>query len=571
MTDRKTELAVELTKLKKAYLARLPGELAKLAELAALADRKERLASPVEIYQRLEKLHQRLHNLSGTSGTFGFDKLSGMAHTLEKTVQNWLNAGIVAIDETQRVDFARAIAALADTFGQSNIIHVRIKRAKKEKPLTHSTSSRRMKVWLIEDDAQLGESLRGLLKQFDYEIRLFTQSDIMQASTPMPPSPDMLMADVLLTDGQADRTKRLFLAPALQGMDCPILIISSMDDFQSRAQAARLGAACFMLKPLDISLLVNRIEAILEERFAAPYRVLIIDDDADLANHFRLVLSAANMDVRVLSEPEALINTVSAFHPEMILMDMHMPGYSGPELATIIRHHTEWIGLPIVYLSAETDIAQQLQAMKRGADDFITKPISDAHLVSAVKIRAARSRQLADLASKDSLTGLLKHALIKESLALELARAQRNSKPISIAMIDIDLFKSVNDTYGHAVGDRVIVALAHLLKQRLRKTDIIGRYGGEEFVAILPECDLKTAKRLINDIRQRFSAISFQHEGKEFTSTLSAGIASNLLPFTLNSSDLLVSADEALYLAKHSGRNQVQVADSNHETSIRRQ
>jgi diguanylate cyclase (GGDEF)-like protein len=255
----------------------------------------------------------------------------------------------------------------------------------------------------------------------------------------------------------------------------------------------------------------------------------------------------------------------------MILMDMHMPGYSGPELATIIRHHTEWIGLPIVYLSAETDIAQQLQAMKRGADDFITKPISDAHLVSAVKIRAARSRQLADLASKDSLTGLLKHALIKESLALELARAQRNSKPISIAMIDIDLFKSVNDTYGHAVGDRVIVALAHLLKQRLRKTDIIGRYGGEEFVAILPECDLKTAKRLINDIRQRFSAISFQHEGKEFTSTLSAGIASNLLPFTLNSSELLVSADEALYLAKHSGRNQVQVADSNHETSIRRQ
>lgn len=567
MTDRKTELAVKLAKLKNAYLARLPGEL---AELAALIDRQERLSSPAEIYQRLEKLHQRLHNLSGTSGTFGFDKLSGMAHALEKTVQNWLNAGIVAIDETQRVDFVRAIAALADAFGQSNI-NARIKRAKKDPPLAHPPSSRRMKVWLIEDDAQLGESLRGLLKQFDYEIRLFTQSDIMQANTPMAPSPDMLMADVLLTDGQAERTKKLFLAPALQGMDCPILIISSMDDFQSRAQAARLGAACFMLKPLDISLLVNRIEAILEERFATPYRVLIIDDDADLANHFRLVLSAANMDVRVLSEPEALINTVSAFHPEMILMDMYMPGYSGPELATIIRHHTEWIGLPIVYLSAETDIAQQLQAMRRGADDFITKPISDAHLVSAVKIRAARSRQLADLASKDSLTGLLKHALIKESLALELARAQRNSKPISIAMIDIDFFKSVNDTYGHAVGDRVIVALAHLLKQRLRKTDIIGRYGGEEFVAILPECDPKTAKRLINDIRQRFSAISFQHEGKEFTSTLSAGIASNLLPFTLNSSELLVSADAALYLAKHSGRNQVQVADSNHETSIGRQ
>lgn len=243
-------------------------------------------------------------------------------------------------------------------------------------------------------------------------------------------------------------------------------------------------------------------------------------------------------------------------------MDMHMPGYSGPELATIIRHHTEWIGLPIVYLSAETDIAQQLQAMQRGADDFITKPISDAYLISAVKIRAARSRQLAELASKDSLTGLLKHALIKESLALELARAQRNRKPLSIAMIDIDLFKGVNDTYGHAVGDRVIVALAHLLKHRLRKTDIVGRYGGEEFVAILPECDFKTAVRLIDDIRERFSTLSFQHEEKEFSITLSAGIASDLLQPIANSNELLIAADEALYVAKHNGRNQVQVADS---------
>lgn len=559
MNDKKVDLASKLHKLTADYLQRLP---AVLDEIATLADLKTVSKNLPATRQRLEKLHQLLHKLSGTSGTFGLYPLSQQAIALDKSVQNLLEAMDNETDEAHEQALLLAVSTLFDVFKQTKDRHSRSENTLAVKKVAiASPLKKRTHVWLVEDDAQLGQSLVQLLNQFDYETHLYTQAAIRIAPPPREPRPDILMMDVLLTDETIEYTTQLFSSPALQALDCPILIISSRDDFQSRARAARLGAACFMLKPLDVSLLVNRIEAMLAERFAAPYRILIIDDDADLANHFRLVLNAANMEVLVLSKPETLIDVISGFHPEMILMDMHMPGYSGPELATIIRHHTEWIGLPIVYLSAETDIAQQLQAMQRGADDFITKPISDAYLISAVKIRAARSRQLADLASKDSLTGLLKHALIKESLALELARAQRNRKPLSIAMIDIDLFKGVNDTYGHAVGDRVIVALAHLLKHRLRKTDIVGRYGGEEFVAILPECDFKTAVRLIDDIRERFSTLSFQHEEKEFSITLSAGIASDLLPMT-NSNELLIAADEALYVAKHNGRNQVQVADS---------
>lgn len=560
MNDKKVALASKLHKLTADYLQRLP---VVLDEIATLADLKTVSKNLPATRQRLEKLHQLLHKLAGTSGTFGLYPLSQQAIALDKSVQNLLKAMDNETDEAPEQALLLTVSTLFDIFQQTKDRHSRSENtlAVKEVAIA-SPLKRRTHVWLVEDDAQLGQSLVQLLNQFDYETHLYTQAAIRIAPPPREPRPDILMMDVLLTDETIEYTTQLFSSPALQALDCPILIISSRDDFQSRARAARLGAACFMLKPLDVSLLVNRIEAMLAERFAAPYRILIIDDDADLANHFRLVLNAANMEVLVLSKPETLIDAVSGFHPEMILMDMHMPGYSGPELATIIRHHTEWIGLPIVYLSAETDIAQQLQAMQRGADDFITKPISDAYLISAVKIRAARSRQLADLASKDSLTGLLKHALIKESLALELARAQRNRKPLSIAMIDIDLFKGVNDTYGHAVGDRVIVALAHLLKHRLRKTDIVGRYGGEEFVAILPECDFKTAVRLIDDIRERFSTLSFQHEEKEFSITLSAGIASDLLQPIANSNELLIAADEALYVAKHNGRNQVQVADS---------
>lgn len=223
----------------------------------------------------------------------------------------------------------------------------------------------------------------------------------------------------------------------------------------------------------------------------------------------------------------------------------------------MIRQYDEWVALPIVYLSAETDLDEQIRALGRGADDFLTKPISDAQLVAAVKVRAARSRQLGDLMSKDSLTGLLKHARIKEEVENELQRARRHDKPVCVVMTDIDHFKKVNDTYGHAAGDRVIKALAQLLKQRLRKTDAIGRYGGEEFAIVLPECAPDSAKATMDDIRQRFAALRFIQGEQEFSVTLSAGIASSEAGDSPG--QLLVAADEALYQAKHGGRNQVRL------------
>lgn len=545
-------VAAELARLREAYVARLPLEVAELAELAAgLADLTQ--AAP-----RLEALHQRLHKLAGSGGTFGLDGLSREARVLEQTVQKWLAADFKAVDPAQRQRFADAVAALAVMPVRSGPVTCIGGESGAEPSVAHDTA-RRVRVWLVEDDVPLGETLVRLLGQFGYEVRHFPRIDAAEAAARVE-RPDVLMMDVIFPEEGVNSTEVLLDRPALQAMGCPILFVSAYGDFQSRVRAARLGAEGFLMKPLDVPRLVDRLERMLDARDATSYRVLIVDDDVDLARHFKLVLGAAGMEVELLHQPEAVIESVSAFRPELVLMDMHMPGYSGPELATVIRHYDEWIGLPIVYLSAETDRDKQLQAMGRGADEFLTKPISDAQLVTAVRARAARSRQLSDLMSKDSLTGLLKHARIKETIALELTRARRSGKPLAVGMLDIDHFKSVNDTYGHAVGDRVIKALAHLLKQRLRKADGIGRYGGEEFVVILPECDIETARRVLDDIRVRFAALRFQHEDHEFAVTLSAGIACSAQRPAAGGDELLIAADEALYAAKHGGRNQVRLA-----------
>nr|WP_207161478.1 diguanylate cyclase [Rhabdochromatium marinum] len=543
-------MAAELAKIGEAFAQRTRDELRELARLA------NALEGEADIRPSLETLHQCLHRIAGSGGSFGFETLSEAARALEIEANQWLSQATLTIDRAQRRRFAAGVAVLSD--------HLQLREAPPTQALmqapraktTVSGSSGKIAIWLVEDEIPLGEHLVHLLGQFGYEPHLYTRFDAL-AATFQDGCPDCLVMDLHLTEEELGAVEALMTGASFQALHCPVILVSAKGDFSTRMRAARLGVDGFMLKPLDIPRLVDRIERILEERHAAPYRVLIVDDDRDLAEHLRLVLGADGMDVEVLNKPEQVIEAVGSFHPELVLMDMHMPEYSGPELATVIRHHDDLLGLPIVYLSAEQNRDKQLLAMRSGADDFLTKPISDTELVAAVRVRAARFRQLANLMTKDSLTGLLKHARIKESLVRELARAQRTERALSVAMLDIDHFKKVNDTYGHAIGDRVILALAHLLKQRLRKSDSIGRYGGEEFVVILPNSDLPMAQNVLEDIRARFEGLPFLHDGQEFHCTLSAGIASTREHPDADDGQLLIVADEALYAAKHGGRNQV--------------
>jgi diguanylate cyclase (GGDEF)-like protein len=261
--------------------------------------------------------------------------------------------------------------------------------------------------------------------------------------------------------------------------------------------------------------------------------------------------------MRVLTITRALdiMSALIELQPDLVLMDIYMPECSGLELARVIRQQEAYVSLPIVYLSSERDVDKQYEAMSLGGDDFLTKPIEDHRLVRAVRNRAARSRLLHSLVSRDSLTGLLKHTKIKEALETELSRARRQGTPLSYVMLDIDHFKAVNDQYGHLAGDRVIRSLAHLLRQRLRKSDLIGRYGGEEFAVIMPDTSLAQAARVMDDVRAAFSRLRHQWLEQQIRCSFSAGVA--CFPDHESAEGLAAAADEALYLAKGSGRDRV--------------
>ncbi|WP_046271291.1 response regulator [Pseudomonas syringae] len=336
----------------------------------------------------------------------------------------------------------------------------------------------------------------------------------------------------------------------------PLLFFSLNEtDTPTRLAAVRAGGEEFLTGALEASSLLEKIEVLTCVAQYEPYKVLIIDDSRAQALHTERVLNAAGIVTRVLLDPIQAMSELAEFQPDLIILDMYMPGCTGTELAKVIRHNDRYVSVPIIYLSAEDDQDKQLDAMSEGGDDFLTKPIKPRHLITTVRNRAARARNLKARMVRDSLTGLYNHTHILQLLEDCSFRSRREGKPLCFAMLDIDHFKRVNDSHGHPMGDRVIKSLALFLKQRLRKTDFIGRYGGEEFAIVMPDTDIQSAHRVLDDIRHRFAEIHYPAQPADLFCTFSAGVVA--LGADDDSLSLASQADTALYCAKHGGRNRV--------------
>jgi len=548
MSNNAADIQEQLRALRVSYAARLPDKLEEI-------DTHWRMLSDGEWDPAgAEVLHRLTHSLAGSGSTFGFPKLGEISRSIEQLLKIWLQENLIPNDE-QRARVGNLLGNLhqAASIGTTEVgpdrdidIVEQNRAVNEEQPL----------IYLIEDDAAIADDLVLQLDHFGYRIKVFPTTAGVEDAVAVQ-RPDALVVDINLPEGDMAGVELLADLQRRHDPDLPVIFISSHDDFSARLAAVRAGGEAYFVKPLEIAPLIDRLDRLTRSDVKPPYRILAIDDDQTLIVHHALLLRQAGMEVCTVTRPEEVMEMLADFKPELILMDVYMPACSGLELARLIRQQEAYLGIPIVFLSSETNLEKQFTAMRMGGDDFLTKPIQEQHLVSSVAVRAERARLLNALMVQDSLTGLLKHTMIKEQLAQELSRAKREQSALSLAMIDIDKFKLVNDHYGHMMGDRVIKSLARLLKQRLRKSDRIGRYGGEEFAVVLPNCDPDSAAKLFNKIRADFSELRFLHEGKEFSVTFSTGIAD--FPAYENADELNQAADEALYEAKHQGRNRIVV------------
>lgn len=549
--EREESIQKEMAKLRNEFHDRLIVELEEFVAYSKLPDQE------ICRTETLKRLYETSHRLAGSALTFGYSDTGALLRRLEAALDAILNQGaeidVAALRKKLDV-LAPAVSIPAELKHETDS-----KTSATENSLTTQTLAENVHLYVLENDSETSELLKTGLSSFGYKLSAFTSIDALCEAVSSE-EPDGLIVDITKEDiakqtlASTSRGLRALGAGAI-----PIIVVSEHDSFAEKLEAARNSVAAFLSKPVNIPALESSLDYVLQPQAKSPYRVLLVDDDVYSMEHHRLMLDKWGIMAQALSEPAKILDVIEEFQPDLMIFDLHMPSCTGVELAEVVRYHTHWIHIPIIFLSSERNEDRQISAMKTGGDDFIVKPVVEESFVSIIMSRAQRARQLAELMTRDSLTGLLKHTEIKERLGHEYSRARRNKSVASVAMLDIDKFKRVNDTYGHQTGDVVIATLAHLLRRGLRATDILGRYGGEEYLVLLPDTDAKNAAIKLNLLRQEFEKVEFRHKNEMFTVSFSGGICQSDKVKSID--EFLEQADLALYRAKERGRNQIVQSD----------
>ena len=294
--------------------------------------------------------------------------------------------------------------------------------------------------------------------------------------------------------------------------------------------------------------------------------ILVVEDDEDA----RIVLTELlrpRYDVDAVGDGETALKRAAELIPDLVLLDLFLPGMDGFGALTGLRRNSRTADTPVIFLSAQGDAETKSQGLSLGAADYLAKPFSEQELMARVdrtlKLTAQKEHFRA-LAQTDGLTGLPNFRSFHARLEEEVARAHRYGHPLACAMVDLDGLKEINDKLGHAAGNRAIMALADAVREELRDTDFAARYGGDEFVVLLPQTSEPQGAQFAERLRRRLIEVS-QDAGLPVRGSIGvAAVAPEDLDSPDAAEDLLRRADEALYRAKRSGRDRVEVAHVEH-------
>jgi len=320
--------------------------------------------------------------------------------------------------------------------------------------------------------------------------------------------------------------------------------------------------------------------------------VLLTDDSLTVRMMLKHQLEEQGYQVSLCESGEECVEFLEYAdpQPDLVMLDLVMPGIDGIKVLQWIKGRPDAPFLPVILLTALGDVGDRVRGLDQGADDYIAKPFERDELLARVRAQfrikrlqdelerrndaleaahqekdrllselEAKNAQLGVMATTDPLTGVANRGHIEQELLDETARSRRYGAPLSVAMVDIDHFKVFNDTYGHPFGDKVIRAVSRVLSETVREIDMVGRYGGEEFLLVLPGTDQEGGLVMGERIRAAVAALELELEdntGGSVRVTLSCGVA-GWLPDSASWEDLVSEADQALYEAKESGRNRV--------------
>lgn len=548
-SNRPTEIFKRFDVMRRLFVERLPDRM------SSIIDNWQEASSEAASLEALRAFQRRVSSLAVSGATFGVKVVSQQSRQLETFLNDLLTrTGRLALKDREYVQ--QRLADLATAVQEPEpLLRNSLKSAMDWfKAQSERDASLRLIFYAGQDD-DFSQDLLSQLACFGYSAELFPEVEAMDSDLRVK-NPQAILIDAGITGG-VEQLEALRQYRERVDFVPPVIALTAGNDLRTQLASLRAGAASSFSAPIEVSALVDSLDRLTGLNQDEPFRVLMVTDKDAEHRFASAIFKAVGIKLERSTEPLELMGPISEFRPDLLLVDLRLPGCTGLELASLLRQRERTVLTPLIIVADIEDKDCELEVLSVGAEDFLVRPVSAETLVRSVTSRIRRARQLKALAQYDSLTGLLKHSAHKAQLELECQRAERSGQPLSLALLDIDYFKTVNDNYGHLVGDQILIVLARLLKQRLRRTDIIGRIGGDEIAILLPDTDGGAAKKVLSDVCGAFGRLQHHAGERSFCVTLSCGVAEWRGPWLGN--ELTEAADKALYEAKDRGRNQVRL------------
>lgn len=504
------------------------------------------------------------HNLKGTSRSCGFDLLGNMAERIEYSLRDMLEVAEV----NHKQEWGHIDSSLLAAKKEVERVKVQFSDyvPTEEELANLNPDAAKAKVLIVSKDA-LPVSGNGELSSQPAKplhhagqgipLEIVSADDSVQA---LDKAAKQQIDAALIEITPEGRESAFQLARELRSMvgyeTLPLGFISKNDE-NDRAEAAHAGASLFLEKPYSPETLQQALQHLITIREGGRSRVLIVDDDEDFTDLITSTLGNEGMLVKALNDPTNVLEVLEEYSPDLMLLDVMMPGILGFDVCKKVRGTGRWQDLPIIFLTAQTDLASRLSAFDSGGDDYLPKPVINVELLKRVKVRLDRARMQRERQDRDVLTGLLLRRAFVDYLTALISESERHKFTFSLCLMDVDHFKKVNDSYGHMAGDRVLSYFGKLLRKRFRVEDLRGRWGGEEFILAFKHEPKDTMQKALNRVLEELKKVEFKgDQGEPFFTSFSAGMVN--FPEDGNSiHDLVLNADRRLYIAKHNGRSQI--------------
>ncbi|MGA9377776.1 MAG: response regulator [Phormidium sp.] len=513
-----------------------------------------------ELQQQAER---EAHTLVGSLGSFGLEEASQISRQIQQILKQKS-----ALGNSEAKQLRQLVKNLRLKMAGDRQIEKTQKMPENKSVYFGSDSS---SLLIVDDDLVLAENLAA--EAVAWGIEAVVATNLRQAKNLiLKEQPDAVLLD--LSFGGIGESGLEFLAQLQSEYpEISVVVFTARDQLNDRVQAARLGSKGFLQKPIAPSQVLAAISQTVQQSHQTLSKLLIVDDDPQLLKLLQKVLEPEGYSLILLENGQQFWEVLEQTVPDLLILDVELHGcptgneisatseLNGFDLCQIIRNDPQWHNLPILFLSAHTDRETVLQGFEAGADDFLYKPIVPTDLLIRIRKRLEQGK-IRRQTELDSLTGVSNRGKSMQDITRLLRLAVRQQQPFSLAVLDLDQFKLVNDRYGHEMGDRVLNYFGQLLNQSFRMEDVVGRWGGEEFVVgmygISKQNGVKRLEKMLNTFRNiKFNA----RNGSEFQVTFSAGISQ----FIEDGEDLQTlyrAADKTLYLAKTQGRNRVLASES---------